>query len=164
MSWREQMEELAAAVWTNRKASPGDVRADLKKILGVNVPAEADDALETLADEEVQSVLVGLNIEFEYVAANSDLCPECYALPGECQETCGQHEEHEDERVDFPKTETAMVSALDELLESWIDGLAQPGTKWSVETFKEAEILTTNKGLVVKLPGAEFQITVVKSG
>lgn len=164
MSWREQMEDLAASVWTNRKASPGDVRSDIAKAIGVKVPSELENALETLADEEVRQVLLSLNIEFEYAGQNSELCVECYRPVGGCEEECGQYEEAGDGRVDLPKTETAMVSALDELLESWLDGLAQPGTKWSVETFKEAEILTSNQGLVVKLPGAEFQITVVKSG
>lgn len=91
--WREQMEDLAASVWTNRKASPGDVRADIHKIVGVSVPEDLDDALQPLSTEQIQEVLMGLNIELDYVQDHSDLCPECYALPGECEPTCGQYEE-----------------------------------------------------------------------
>lgn len=93
VSWREQMEDLAASVWTNRKASPGDVRADIMRIVGVDVPEELDDALQPLTTEQVHDVLVGLNVELDYVQDHSDLCPECYALPGECGKDCGQYEE-----------------------------------------------------------------------
>lgn len=93
--WREQMEDLASSVWTNRKASWGDVCADVEKFTGKPVPnpEEEGDALRHLSTEEVQSVLVSLQIEVDYVQDYSDLCPECYALPGECGTGCGQYEE-----------------------------------------------------------------------
>lgn len=91
--WRERMCDLAASVWTNRKASPGDVRADIMRLVGVDVPEDLDDALQPLTTEQVRDVLVGLNVEVDYVQDHSDLCAECYALPGECEETCGQYEE-----------------------------------------------------------------------
>lgn len=91
MTWREQMEDLAASVWTNRKASWGDVCADVAKFVGKPVPdGEEEDALRHLSTEEVQSVLVALRIETDYAQDHSDLCPECYALPGECGQECGQ--------------------------------------------------------------------------
>lgn len=164
MSWREQMEDLAASVWTNRKASPGDVRADIMRIVKVDVPEDMEDALEPLSTEQVRDVLIGLSIETDYVQDHSDLCPECYALPGGCGTNCGQYEELEEERdlVEVPRSEEGMVSLLNELVYSYLDDNFVP-ERWSTRTFEEAQIMTKNKGLVVRIKDVEYQLTVVKS-
>lgn len=163
---REQMEDLAAAVWTFRKASPPEIREEIRKAIGVDVPEEQEDALQTLNNEEIQKVLQELHILQEDVERYSDLCPECFACPGECKPTCGQYEEAEEvvDRVHIPKTEEGVVSLLDEAITGWFEeylGSSDPRVK--TQTYREANVATNNEGLVLKLDGLEFQITVVRS-
>jgi hypothetical protein len=66
-------------------------------------------------------------------------------------------------------TEEDLQFSLQELIEAWQGPMvSEDGEKESdverSETFREAGILSNNKGLVVRLEdGSEFQITIVRS-
>lgn len=162
-TWREGMEDLAASLWTSRKASPVEVREDIRKIIGIDVPEEQEDALKGLLDNEIREVLKELKPD-ESEMEGTDLCPECFSMPGECEPDCGQNEDEYEGPYAFPTTEEGVQDLLAELLENELPEYGQ-GEKlnWDVHSFKEAGVLTDNKGLVVKLGKSEYQITVVRS-
>jgi hypothetical protein len=161
--WRETMCDLAASLWTSRKASPVEVREDIRKAVGVVVPESQDDALRDLLDNEVREVLKALKPDDEDVDG-TDLCPECFSMPGECEADCGQNEP-DVSLYDPPSTEGGMEELLEEALTERLSDLCGGRTEpqWNIRSFKDAQIMTTNRGLVVKLGGREFQVTVVRS-
>lgn len=162
LMWRQQLCDLAKAVWADRMSSTGDVRSDISKAVGRKIPAEDADPVWSLSTDEVLKVLGRLNVDEDFVQRNSELCVECYAPVGACKPECGQYEDPDvDETTEVPRTEKAMEGALHEVIYSYLSDNFNRG--WSVETFKEAEILTSNRGLVVKIKDVEYQITIVRS-
>jgi hypothetical protein len=164
-AWREEMEDLAAHVWTNRKASPPEIREEIRKAVGVTVPEDEEDALAPLSDEEVRSVLQKLHITSDDVETASDLCPECFARAGECRPSCGQYEEDEGGLYDPPSDEKGMEDLLEEALTEKLSDLCGgcSNPHWNIRSFEDAMILTKNKGLVLKIGDNEFQLTIVRS-
>jgi hypothetical protein len=61
--------------------------------------------------------------------------------------------------------EQAMVELLQEALEVWTDDLGTPDDEEVefVGTFQDVGLMTSNKGLVVRVGDSEFQVTVVRS-
>jgi len=163
-TWREGMEDLAASLWTSRKASPVEVREDIRKIIGIDVPEEQEDALKGLLDNEIREVLKALKPDLDDVEG-TDLCPECFSMPGECEADCGQREDEEGGLYDPPTDEKGMEDlveeALTEKLSDLCGGCSNP--HWNIRSFEDAMILTKNKGLVLKVGDNEFQITIVRS-
>lgn len=67
-------------------------------------------------------------------------------------------------------TEKEFREFLTELLEVYTDGFADEDSTdedslpvEEVLSFKDAEIMTTNEGMVVRMRGAEFQVTIVRT-
>lgn len=62
------------------------------------------------------------------------------------------------------RNEEEMEQFLNDVLYDMIDD-EEHGDLYDVSTYKEEELLTYNKGIVVKFAnGAEFQLTIVQSG
>lgn len=60
-----------------------------------------------------------------------------------------------------PETEHEFETFLAEAVEAYGESSNMPQP--DIRTFVEAGLLTTNRGVVVRMGGAEFQVTVVRS-
>jgi len=60
-----------------------------------------------------------------------------------------------------PETEQEFETFLAEAVEAYAESSDMP--RPDVSTFAEAGLLTMNRGVVVRIGGAEFQVTVVRS-
>lgn len=65
--------------------------------------------------------------------------------------------ESEFEEMDEEESETFLAEAIREFAEE------NDGPRTRTRTFGEAGVLTSNKGLVVRIGDAEFQVTIVRS-
>lgn len=164
-TWRESMEDLAASLWTSRKASPVEVREDIRRAVGVVVPESQDDALKGLLDNEIREVLKSLGEPDDEDFKGTDLCTECFSMPGECEADCGQREEDEGGFYDPPTDEKGMEDLIDEALTEKLSDLCGgcSNPHWDIRSFEDAMVLTKNKGLVLKIGDETFQITVVRA-
>lgn len=73
----------------------------------------------------------------------------------EDDEADGEQDEFED--MDEEEFETFLADAIDEYAEE------NDAPRTRIRTFREAGLLTGNKGLVVRIGDAEFQLTIVRS-